>query len=465
MMVFLSPKRRPSKSIDEGRGIDEIHQGCQQFVKEYMERGSGFPILELETNILYEILSRLPLRSILACRCVCKTFLKILKDDPFFIQLHLARARTTVNLVLEGCVYDQSWLVFSMFDLDQGFRASCSIDCQHSSCRPGNPFSPARAWQNAEFCILNRRTALVGECNGLLCLYSDLSSQPLYVICNPVLGEYLPLPYLSPSTTPVVSYFNISGFGFSESGEYKVIHFASLKSVDPLTSLPSRKMVVDIGTLSSGLWRRISDAPCPKIRGSFDSLLNGSLHWITNSHKPAELLCSLNLESENFMSLPPPSHFNLDFMNKISGTNVGVLGGSLCLCYVKEKSHFEAWVMKDYGVKESWMKQFSIDIAFYSGLRRVDFYKPLKFLSNGELWLQQSFNCLISYNPQTGTFKDFEVPEHLSNGIIQGHQGPTLHSGVILHYPTLISLQNAVKGKNLTVVKYGKDRRTKVFLA
>lgn len=367
-----------------------------------------FPLLELPYHILCDIFSRLPLLCIIRCRCICKTLLGLLKD-PYFCNLHLTRAPTlTTNLILEENVEKWGSLHFFTVDLRESTLASSSSDNQHPPCYFKHGL-PTLSRLNAEFSFRTQRFSLVGSCNGLLCLYFN-SPKSFYYICNPLLGEYVRIPSITASS-PVYTYANHSGFGYCPTKkQYKVINFMYLAAPE------SKHMVANVNTLGSDSWRRIEHAPFLE-RNSFDPFLNGALHWITNSSKPSELISSFDLEKETFKNIPPPAHFNVQFLKKLAWMNIGVLRGCICICYIYNCVEFEVWVMKEYGVKESWIKDFSIDLNFYCKLQVEDLRRPLKFLSNGDLWFISSSESLVSFSPQKRTFRELRSLDSWLNKI------------------------------------------------
>ncbi|XP_073156576.1 F-box protein At3g07870-like isoform X2 [Henckelia pumila] len=218
--------------------------------------------------------------------------------------------------------------------------------------------------------------------------------------------DEIELPYLAISA-PFHSCANHSGFGICpKTKQYKVISLMCLTSIDPVTSEESKSLVADVHTLGSDSWRRIENAPWPKHK-SFDPLLNGAVHWITNSCKPCELISSFDLAAEAFKFVPPPAHFSLQYMDRTSRINIGVLKNCLCICYIYEDTVFEAWLMKEYGVQESWTRQFSFDTKFYAELSYQDLrlQRPIKFLNNGDLWFISREEQLVSFSPTKRTFK------------------------------------------------------------
>lgn len=410
----------------------------------------AFPLLELPVHLICDILSRLPLLNILRCRCVCRMFCKLLKD-PYFSRIHLALEPTLrTNLILQA--EDGIWGALDIFTFDhsESILSPCSSDDEtiHGYFCPGLPLLSKL---NAQFRFVTQKSSLIGSCNGLLCLYFDSSSNPFYGIINPVLGEFTKLPQLTASA-PLYTYANHSGFGYCpRMKQYKLVRFMKLTSVNPPNSRDSKKMVAELHTLRSDSWRIIENAPCP-VRDSFNSFLNGALHWITNSDKPSEIISSFDLESEKFKVVPPPAHFNVHYVNKVSWINVGVLRGYLCICYIYEDAMFEVWVMREYGVKESWRKEFSIDMKFYCKLRVEDLRRPVKFLSNGDLWFVSSSNSLVSFSPRKRTFRELR-----SIGVGQ------LKTKVTAHELSFVSLKD-VAGESALKVKNMRSEKRIVFL-
>ncbi|GLU15680.1 hypothetical protein SLE2022_321520 [Rubroshorea leprosula] len=80
------------------------------------------------------------------------------------------------------------------------------------------------------------------------------------------------------------------------------------------------------------------------------------------------------------------------------GYCLSVLNGCLWAVRLVENGHFDIWVMKQYHVKESWVKQFSFDPYFADGWpsdSRI-FPKLICALKNGEILLQYNNSSLVS---------------------------------------------------------------------
>ncbi|KAK8276184.1 hypothetical protein V6Z12_D10G183800 [Gossypium hirsutum] len=142
------------------------------------------------------------------------------------------------------------------------------------------------------------------------------------------------------------------GLGYSiATNQYKL-----LQSYYPTLEL--NYPTAEIYTIGSGTWRSIGNTPTGSVSLPFNAFLNGALHW-SKSSLGGEFINSFDFDTERFGMVPPPDHFQE--LDKESGdTTTGVLGGCLFIIHVVISELFEIWVMKEYGVKESWTKQFVV---------------------------------------------------------------------------------------------------------
>lgn len=93
----------------------------------------------------------------------------------------------------------------------------------------------------------------------------------------------------------------------------------------------------------------------------------------------------------------------------------------------KSFGELEIWIMKEYDVKESWVKEFSIGMHFLRGWGISDLNTPQMFNSsnffhkssnirvlglskNGKVLLEHKCRALLIYDQKDGTFKDQEFP-------------------------------------------------------
>ncbi|TKY65763.1 F-box/kelch-repeat protein [Spatholobus suberectus] len=108
-------------------------------------------------ELVMEILSRLPVKSLLRFMCVSKSFESLIYD-PSFVKLHRQRSSKSVNFLLENT--DDT--------LDGPFLLPCSVRSllENPSSLIADSLSPGFDLQNGEHWV-------VGSCNGLVCLASE----------------------------------------------------------------------------------------------------------------------------------------------------------------------------------------------------------------------------------------------------------------------------------------------------
>lgn len=67
-----------------------------------------------------------------------------------------------------------------------------------------------------------------------------------------------------------------------------------------------------------------------------------------------------DLGVDGFRELPQP-----DYGGDMSGLDIGVLGGCLCVCAHFENVGVDVWVMKGYGVEELGIRCFRFRVGFF----------------------------------------------------------------------------------------------------
>ncbi len=70
--------------------------------------------------------------------------------------------------------------------------------------------------------------------------------------------------------------------------------------------------------------------------------------------------------------------------------NVGVLGRCLTILCIHNKVRLDVWVMKEYGVKESWTKLNSV--------QPFEYIRPVAYSKSGEEVQLEKNKCLAWYD-------------------------------------------------------------------
>ncbi|KAK4270014.1 hypothetical protein QN277_023103 [Acacia crassicarpa] len=266
----------------------------------------------------------------------------------------------------------------------------------------------------------NRYTLFVGTCNGLVCSadYSPLKSATT-IIWNPSLRKYIVLPkpittgkkrsrqYIFRNIEPKCYIF--FGFGFdSRNNDYKVVRLMDDRSTQDTPH-------DEVYSLASRIWRSIS-VTVPQFflcnrqchREWLSSVfLNGALHWLVCRYAAYDeegfricyrFILSFDVIQETFreLTLPQQQPNEKSLLSRLLPVEGGHLLAVVNLVYVKRRSErvFCIWVMKDYGVTNSWTEIFRLDSGRYGGI-----FKVLALTSSGKVVLMLHGGVVVLVDP------------------------------------------------------------------
>ncbi|XP_059291388.1 F-box/kelch-repeat protein At3g23880-like [Lycium ferocissimum] len=314
------------------------------------------PILPQE--LITAILVRLPVKYLLQYKCVSKDWFSLI-SSPYFVKTHL-------SFSVKNCTHHRLLLKFkhnlkhcsvsSLFyesdikalDLDYPIETSCNF------------------------------VRIVGSVNGLICLRVEFNG---LVLWNPSTRKFKKVANLMSIRTykyPVkVKY----GFGYDEvHDDYKVVSI--------FFDSNNRYVDAKIYSLMSDSWRTLDDFQGRVFPRHSSKLVNGKLHLVTDDDGWG--IMSVDLVDEKCRKMEQPFYRKENLC-----LNLGVLGSDLSvICNYWRNfliNQAEVWIMKEYGVKESWMKLYTIK-------NPIDMLFPTLCMSNeGEL-LGVFGSTLMIYN-------------------------------------------------------------------
>ncbi|XP_030931031.1 F-box/kelch-repeat protein At3g06240-like [Quercus lobata] len=288
----------------------------------------------LPEELLEEILVRLPVKSLLRFRCVQKSW-STLVQNPTFIAKHLRHHQTKTknpSILVEGLdkIEDLQYLLQSHPDEGGGVR------------------------------VLDFKEDSMGR---LLTVYTK------------------------------ILYF---AFGFDQnSNDYKVVRVVEYKKESAGNSITRYCNSFYVYSLRAECWTQIFGTPIHhnniKLHSCCNEIyFNGVHHWIgfLNS-EPGDsydhhIILSFDMSHEVFQIIRFPDMF---FPNK----TLAVFNDCLACIVYGINEYIDIWVMREYGVEDSWTKQ--LVVGHLLGIQR-----PLQLLGNEEILLVDENKTLVLYN-------------------------------------------------------------------
>ncbi|AES69872.1 F-box/kelch-repeat protein At3g23880 [Medicago truncatula] len=319
------------------------------------------PILPLD--LIIEILCRLPVKLLLQLRCVSKLWNSFITDRKF-ANKHL-RMSTTHRI--QGVTY-------SLFSYNS-MLTSYQLNCLFTRRVTTNVTKLKYRFNNCN------KPNIVGSCNGFLCVaFSNYS----IVLWNPSINKFKELPLIQKSQGITNLTFS---FGYdSLTDNYKVI--VVLQYTD-----------VKVHTLGTHFWKTIQEFPFGVMpvekSGKF---VSGRINWLASTDlrlQSPRFIVSFDLRKESYEKVLPPD--GVDVCN----LSLSVLRDCLSIF----AGHHDIWVMKEYGIQESWTKLFTIS-NMPSPNSSVSFTKAAYIFEDDQVLLESEGNLnFVIYDSKNGTFR------------------------------------------------------------
>uniref|UniRef100_A0A0D9XD50 F-box domain-containing protein n=1 Tax=Leersia perrieri TaxID=77586 RepID=A0A0D9XD50_9ORYZ len=321
--------------------------------------------LLLCSDVLTEVLQRLPARMLASYRFVCKSWMTEL-TDPHFVHEHLKRNQQKLLLFANDKANNRSLTMVLADDTGSTYQLT----------RP----------------MTSKGLFVHNSCNGLLCLGDSTGAVELL---NPTTGESATLPM--PTYTAGSSQFasgNWHCLGFCPSTkEYKVVHFYLGANID------SSNVCCEIFTIGDNSWRQIgSFHGAPTDRGVH---VNGVVHYLTKfRYIPSSRINCLNLENESFdvMMLPQRKSYG-------GHCSLAELEGKLCLLVVEggpeNPPRTMDILMFDSDAETIWTPKYHISLPW---LMPSCYFTPKHTLFHeGKIWVQLLARNLYCFDPTSSS--------------------------------------------------------------
>ncbi|XP_060217846.1 F-box/kelch-repeat protein At3g06240-like [Lycium barbarum] len=290
----------------------------------------------LPEEIIIDILYLLPVKSIGLWRCVSKQWNNFL-SDPQFIKSHfnLHAHKQEEKLILVNWFRQLHTIIFDHYEIYNeidGISRKLNFDQ-----------------------LSDNWVTVAGSCNGLVLV---LDRENIIFLINPTTLKYHKVPVFDLSLPLRGSNnrrsCNMYGLGYDVvSDDYKVVN---LSYYDTENYEYWADSFVDMYSVRKGVWKRL-ETPYDHSLTDLASgvLINGALHWLAcRKTEYSTLIAAFDLTDEKFLELPGP----LDLSNNCFMCNLAAIRGCLSICtsISRDNDTISFWMMKEYGVKESWTK-------------------------------------------------------------------------------------------------------------
>lgn len=339
-----------------------------------------------EDNVV-EILARLPVKSLLRFKSVCKPWRSRI-SNPRFIKMHMER--TTSNPMNNSFIahdfqtQDFHPYKFHAFNyqpsLGNHILSLININFHNNAVELNLPF-PTSTNQEGFF--------VVGSCNGLLCIGNDSSGLHLW---NPASRQLKDIQKCTIEVEDFGDHISL-GFGFDHaSNDYKVVRI-----ITNLLRFPAVSRV-EVYSLNENSWKEIEvELEFKMIQPLCAAIVKGLPYWLAEDISVPKrfILVSFDVQSEKFCKVSVSDGI------LGHGMLIGILEfkESVAIIVCSKYHEMEIWALDDDSSGRScWIKKLNFMISpVFKGL--------VGCLKTGELITQTFLNELVLYDPGNQVFK------------------------------------------------------------
>ncbi|XP_076922048.1 F-box/kelch-repeat protein At3g06240-like [Bidens hawaiensis] len=345
-------------------------------------------MFDLPRDILINILSRLPAKSLGQFKSVSKYWLSLISSKEF-IKFHHRRALFDTN------TNHSRVFVISTHSLH-------SINYESPSCYEGvdDDYSRAIISLTDPFEKESVIEKKLGSCYGLI---FSVCFDDCILLWNPTTGKTRVIPDpLTPSSNGTRFY----GLGYDFSiDDYKMVSVSR--------TISSNSISCQVFNLKIGSWRTVQTAHMSiNDHDMIGSFTNDAIHWIVR-HRPhddgfnkREAIISFNIKDEVFMDIVLPNGGE----NEQSGFRcLGDLKGCLYAVYGgggDDGVDMEVWVMKEYGIESSWSKVIKLEWIRFGCDYGI--MTPVCFTHEDDVVIDLDSWDLVRFNVKDNTIKRFK---------------------------------------------------------
>ncbi|KAF5191850.1 F-box protein cpr1 [Thalictrum thalictroides] len=275
-----------------------------------------------------------------------------------------------------------------------------------------------------------------GSCNGIF-LIRFFHQFHRIGLWNPSTREYKDLPQNFPKYPkhPPPFFEVVFWLGYDASrDDYKVIRYPYYHKYSISWAIMSDVYVYSLRTNSC---KKIQDVPYyifgsvyPNLSCDDGIMLNSALHWLGRHFLDSEsgfslIIVSFDLASDEFKNLQVP-----DVVLDTKLKRLGVFEECLSIYHVNKDNCIDVFMMKEYGMKESWTKKFSITDQPIQCMR---IFKPMCVTKDGKLLVLWNHKDLALYDPKHGGRRCSNLIHGIPRNVLE-------HCGTCIYVNSLVSL-------------------------
>ncbi|CAH9078571.1 unnamed protein product [Cuscuta europaea] len=342
-------------------------------------------ITRLPCEVLKDIISRLPIKSIVQSKCVSRSW-KLQFNDPHVFQMHISRCPGFKFFFFQQ--YNGNELSFIEFNNenfdDVNVGTVRKIDSMPLSIKPS--IIENNTW----------RIMILASSNGLLCLQDYDAITDWTCVYSPFTRDYKLVPKLDSKFSP-----SAYGFGYHRiTGEYKIVRIGVYSGEgDKNLEVQSE---VHVYTLSKDEWRYIGRVPDEQLGDMHGDgvLFCGRLYW--PRARSFSGLMYYDLADDSLGSVPMLAE---TILKDVQDYELVVLGD--CLSVAVTKYHdltewIQIWVMKEYGC---WVKRYTLLWDAFKNLdpewEEWERLHVIGLVGSGEIVLEYASRMMVSYHCDT----------------------------------------------------------------
>ena len=341
-------------------------------------------------DLMINILSRLPVQSLVKFLLVHKSWRSLITNDPAFkaLNLHLHFSDTNSNYLIT---------IPNEFSTE---RRLCSVIIRNSNNNGGVSNFVVKDIE-IPFRTPTKYYRLLCSCNGILCMSDTNYFNDSLYLWNPSVRNFKILPCLC--TLPGNTNSMVTGHGIGpDHRDHDVLVIRIIYFYDTTTKTYNgdRKPRTEVYSLNTSSWSSITDksvvVPC-YVFDEPSAFVNGAIHWKALSFALVRpVIMYFKTAEREFGEIRLPANC-FDHMVRLHW-RVAVFKGLLALIVISRihpanRKICDIWIMKEYGVVESWTKRFAIPIPLEDTL----FDRPLGITKNDQL-LQDLDGMLLWYD-------------------------------------------------------------------